>query len=109
MEISTRQKLFFFFSFKVKLNPNIRFIYGAEILQVYDTFNYLGFVFTKTGSFLNAIKTLSGKGQKRLGALINMTREMVIPVNIMLDLFDSFVSSTLNYVYEIGRLQTPIT
>ena len=42
-------------------------------------------------------------------ALINMTREMVIPVNIMLDLFDSFVSSTLNYVCEIGRLQTPIT
>ena len=70
-------------------------------MEIVDIFNHLSVVFTKTGSFPHDIKTLSGKGLKTLGALIDMTRGMVIPVNIMLDLFDSFVSSTLNYGCEI--------
>ena len=70
-------------------------------MEIVDTFNYLGVVFTRTGSFPNAPKTLSGKGLKALGALMAMTRGKVVPINIMLDLFDSFVTSTLSYGCEI--------
>ena len=86
---------------KGRLNRNIKFTYGNDNLEIVDAFNYLGVVFTRTGSFLNATKTLSGKGLKALGALMAMTRGKVVPINIMLDLFDSFVTSTLSYGCEI--------
>ena len=86
---------------KGRLNLNIKFTYGNDNLEIVDTFNYLGVVFTRTGPFLNATKTLSGKGLKAFGALIAMTRGKVVPMNIKLDLFDSFVTSTLSYGCEM--------
>ena len=46
---------------KGRLNQNIKFAYRNDNLEIVETFNYLGVVFTRTGSFLNATKTLSVK------------------------------------------------
>ena len=86
---------------KGRLNRDIKFTYENDNLEIVDTFNYLGVVFTRTESFLNATKTLSGKGLKALGALMAMIRGKVVPISIMLDLFDSFVTSALSYGCEI--------
>ena len=49
-------------------------------------------------------KTLSGKALKAIHQLLKLLHEIGTPINIELSLFDSFVSSILNYGCGYGVL-----
>ena len=46
-------------------------------------------------------KTLANKGLRALNVLLNKTRQYDLKPSVMCDLFDAFVSSTLNYSGEV--------
>jgi hypothetical protein len=50
---------------------------------------------------MNATKTLADKALKAMGSLFAITRDLEVPVNIMLNFFDSYVASILNYSKEV--------
>ena len=84
-----------------RLSNNEQWFYNGVTLEIVNQFNYLGLVFTSGGSFMQATKMLSGKPLRGMCSLLSITRNMEVPLNIMLNLFDSFVCSILSYASEI--------
>ena len=74
--------------------PDENWHYGGSNLEVVDQFNYLGTVFSYTGSSRLNQNTALGKGLNVL--TINITKYN-IKASIQCQLFDSFVGSILNY------------
>jgi len=62
-----------------------------------QSFNHLGIVLSSGGSFIQTTQALSDKGLKAMGSLFAITKDMHVPVKIMLNLFDSYVTSILCY------------
>ena len=79
------------------LAHNIRFYYSGQEIEIVNSFNYLGVLFSCGGSFMQNAKFLSDKALKAMHALFQIVKEVETPVNIMLLLFDSLVASILNY------------
>ena len=84
-----------------RLSNNEQWFYNGVTLEMVNQFNYLVLIFTSGGSFMQATKTLPGKALRAMCSLLSVTRNMEVPLNIMLNLFDSFVCSILSYVSEI--------
>ena len=76
------------------------YLKGSEI-EIVNQFNYLGVVFTPGEAFIHATKTLSGKAIRAQCSLLSITKSLEIPLDIMINLFNSFVCSILLYVSEI--------
>ena len=70
------------------------------------TLNYLGIVLSGGGAFIKATNTLVGKALKSMNALFAITKSMQVPIDIMFNLFDSFVLSILNYGCEAWGFST---
>ena len=84
------------------LRENERWHFNNSYIQVVNDFNYLGTVFNySTGTFILNNEFITGKGLKALHTLITNTSKYDFKVKILLQLFDTFVGSTLNYVCEI--------
>lgn len=66
----------------------------------------MGIVLSSGCSFVKATHTLVGKAFKAMHALLSITKEMQVPVNIMFNLFDLFVGSILNYSCEVWGFAT---
>ena len=77
-----------------------KWYYNGVEIEIVNQFNYLGVVFTPGGSFIQATKTLSGKALRALCALLSITKSLEVPLDIMINLFNSFVSSILLYASE---------
>lgn len=88
------------------LRQNEKWTYAGEDIEIVNNFNYLGIVLSSGGSFVKATNTLVGKALKAMHALLSITKEMQVPVNIMFNLFDSFVGSILNYSCEVWGFAT---
>ena len=88
------------------LRQNEKWTYVGENIEIVNNFNYLGIVLSSGGSFVKATNTLVGKALKAMHALLSITKEMQVPVNIMFNLFDSFVGSILNYSCEVWGFAT---
>ena len=74
-----------------------RWYYAGQEIEIVNSFNYLGVLFSCGGSFMQNAKFLSDKALKAMHALFQILKEVETPVNIMLNLFDSLVASILNY------------
>lgn len=83
------------------LSRNEKWTYCGQEIEIVSSFNYLGMVLSSGGSFNKAISTLAGKALKAMNGLLSITKHMCVPINIMLNLFDTFVASILNYSCEI--------
>ena len=70
-------------------------------MKVVDECSYLGLNFKYTGNFLLARKTLVQQAQKSLFALFRRIRNIHIPVDLQLKLFDSLVAPILLYSSEV--------
>ena len=66
-----------------------------------DNFNYLGTVFNYTGSFVLNQSTIAGKGLKALNVLRCNIKDLYLKPSTICQLFDSFVTSILNYACEV--------
>ena len=85
----------------VGLSRNKNWTFAGEEIEIVNSFNYLGMVLPSGGTFNKATSTLSGKALKAMNALFSITKTMQVPVDIMFNLFDSFIAPILNYSCEI--------
>ena len=83
------------------LKEDYTWTYQGENIEMVESFSYLGLVFSCRGSFVQATYELKGKALRSMNALFNVTNQLDVPINIMLDLFDSHVQSVLNYSCEV--------
>ena len=75
--------------------------YDEKVLEVVDSFNYLGTVFSFNGKFSVNDDFLVGKALKVMSALLKHCRNVPLKPKSLCQLFDSFVSSILNYSCEV--------
>jgi len=78
-----------------------KWVYTNNELEAVSDFNYLGTVFNYTGSFVLNQETLAGKGLKTLNALLNRTKLSKFKLRVLCQVFNAFVSATLNYDSDI--------
>ena len=78
-----------------------KFQFGETQLEVTDQYKYLGLIFNFNGKFTNAKKLLYDKGTRAMFALLRRGRQLQLPVDIMIHLFDTLVKPVLLYGSEI--------
>ena len=75
-------------------------LYGTNI-GIFSSYSYLGILFNYNGNFTIARKNLSEQAQKALYALYRKLRNISIPIDLQLKLFDSLIEPILLYSCEI--------
>ena len=88
------------------LSRQEKWTYAGETVEIVNSFNYLGIVLSRGGAFIKATNTLVGKALKSMNALFAITKSKQVPIDIMFNLFDSFVLSILNYGCEVWGFST---
>ncbi len=101
LEVNTDKTKIVVFRKRGRTRDNETWLYDGTNIDVVNDFSYLGVVLNYTGSFVLNNLTLSGKGLKALHVLLINIRKHNVPPKYMGQLFDAFVSSTLNYACEI--------
>ena len=79
--------------------------YDEKVLEVVDSFNYLGTVFSFNGKFSVNDDFLVEEALKAMFALLNHCRNVPLKPKSLCQLFGSFVSSILNYSCEVFGLK----
>ena len=64
-------------------------------------FNYLGYVISSGGSVQKAINLLADKAVRSMGMLFSTIKRIQVPFKMLMQLFDTYVKSILNYSCEI--------
>ena len=101
LEVNVSKTKIMVFRKRGRVRPNENWQYNGHQVEVVDTFNYLGTIFSYTGSFRTNIDHLSGKGLKALNILLVKCCKVPLTPKTLCQLFDSFVSSILHYSCEI--------
>ena len=78
---------------KGRLKKGYRWVYNNNPIEIVNNFNYLGHI--------QATNTLSAKALRAMNALFTVTKSLNVSVKIMLNLFDAYVASILNYGSEV--------
>ena len=68
-----------------------RFRIGDTILEVVDSYKYLGTYFSKSRSFLNARKHVASQARKAMHLLNMRINNLNLPIDLQLKLFDNTV------------------
>ena len=84
-----------------RILPTEQWNYNGQNIEVVNDFNYLGTVFNYTGNFTLNQEYLSGKALKAMNVLLCKLKKFDLSPRTLCQLFDSFVSSILNYSCEI--------
>ena len=77
------------------------FTLNGEELELVSEINYLGFVITSGGSVQKAINLLADKAVRSMGMLFSIIKHIQIPFKTLMQLFDTYAKSILNYSCEI--------
>ena len=80
--------------------------YAGQNIDIVDRFTYLGLTLSSGGSFAKATDALVDKALKAMHALLFVTKNMDMPIDIMFNLFDAYVLPILNYASETWGFQT---
>lgn len=86
---------------KGRQKENVQIKYNDKFIEVVTDFNYLGIVFSRTGSFKIAIQKLAEKATKALYEVLKKGRFHNLSVQCQLDLFDKIVQPILLYGCEV--------
>ena len=76
-------------------------MYNGNIIEIVDTFKYLGVNFSRTGSFNYHIKQSHDKAIKAMYSVITKCRSHNLSLDCKLDLFDKIVKPVMLYGCEI--------
>ena len=87
-----------------KLKANERWFYNGQEIEVVNDFNYLGVVFNCFGSFISNQQYVTGKALKAMNVLNFHLRKFCLSPIESIQLFDTFVTSVLNYGGQIWGL-----
>lgn len=100
LTVNTNKTKIVIFS-KRKYKPKVKFkLYGEEI-DVQDSYTYLGITFNYNGNFCTAKKKLLEQANKSLYALYYKIRNLSLPIDVQLKLFDTLVAPILVYASEV--------
>ena len=86
---------------KRKVRENLEFILNGEILEIVENYTYLGILVNYNGSFVGAKKKLVEQSQKALFSVYTKIRNLNLPIDIQLKLFDYLVEPILLYGAEV--------
>lgn len=95
----TKTKVVIFFRRKVR--RQISFKLFDVILEVQDSYSYLGVLFKYNGNFDLTRKKLADHGHKLLYNLLRKIRNITLPIDLQIQLFDSLVLPAITYGCEI--------
>jgi hypothetical protein len=90
---------------KKKYKTNVVFKICGQVIALQDSYSYLGVIFNYNGNFCTARKKLLDQANKALYALYRKIRNLAIPIDVQLKLFDSLVlyffllSTTIFYLF----------
>ena len=85
----------YFLKRKTRNIPTFQF--GETQLEVIDQYKYLGLIFNFNGKFTKAKNLWYDKGTRAMFALLRRGRQLQLPVDIMIHLFDTLVKPILLY------------
>ena len=77
------------------------FKYDGKIITVEDSFKYLGVILNYNGSFVKHKKHVIDQSQKAMFAHLRRSRQLDLPIDLQLELFDSLIMPILLYGCEI--------
>lgn len=97
LEVNTSKTKVVVFRKRGPVRQDERWFYNNEVLEVVDNFNYLGVVFNYTGTFVLNNQFLTGKALKAMNVLFQNVKKLQVNPKLSLQLFDTFVGSTLSY------------
>ena len=86
---------------KRKVKEKFIFKLQGEVVDIVDSFSYLGVVFKYNGTYLDAKKKLVDQAQKALHFIYRCIRNENIPIDLQLKLFDSMIEPILLYGCEV--------
>ena len=72
-------------------------MWGNDVLDRADSYSYLGILFNSDGKFNNAKCDLFARGNRVIFSLIPKYRQLNLPIDVQLELFDTLVVPTILY------------
>ena len=94
-----KTKIVIFSRGKVRNIPN--FIFDNEPVEVVDEFRYLGVIFNYNNRFDKCKRYLYDQAHKAMYSVIQKARKFLLPIDIMLELFDKLVIPIISYGAEV--------
>ncbi len=100
LQINTdKTKIVIFSRGKIRVRPT--FYLGGAKLDFTDDYLYLGVVFNYNGKFSKARKLVYDKASRAMFALLGKSRNLNLPIDIQLHLFDVLIAPILLYGCEV--------
>lgn len=87
--------------FGSRIKRHFQFKLGPNILEIVDSYKYLGIFFSKTGSFLMARKHIAEQARKALYYLYTRINNLNLPIDLQIKLFDHTILPILTYGCEV--------
>ena len=94
-----KTKIVIFSRGKVRKSP--KFMWGNDVIDRADSYSYLGILFSYDGKFKKAKCDLFARGNRAIVSLIPKCRQLYLPIDVQLELFDTLVLPTILYGCEI--------
>ena len=86
---------------KTQWNGNFKFQYEGRDLEIVQEFKYLGVIFNYNGSFVKNRKHVYEQAQRAMFSLLRRSRQLDLPLDIQLALFDTLIMPILTYGCEV--------
>ena len=80
---------------------HINFMFNLQPIEIVSEYKYLGIYFSKNGSFTLAKKKIAEQANKALFSLLKKTKDLDLPYDLQLDIFDKTIKPILLYGSEI--------
>ena len=87
--------------FNSKNNDNFEFKIGDHTIKITSKYKYLGVIFSRSGSFLNARKHLVEQSKKAMHLLFTRANNLDLPADLKLKRFDNTVIPILTFGSEV--------
>ena len=100
LTINTSKTKVMIFS-KGRLPRNLKFYFKTEEIEIVNEYKYLGILLAHSGSFLNAKKFIVDQANSALFSLQRKIRNLNLPIDMQIDLFDKMITPILLYGCEI--------
>ncbi|MCG7891701.1 MAG: reverse transcriptase domain-containing protein, partial [Candidatus Thiodiazotropha endolucinida] len=87
--------------FGVRRTDHFNFKFGSSTIEIVDNYKYLGTIFSKSGSFLNARKHVTTQAKKAMYLLNIRIKNLDLPIDLQLKWFDNTILPILTHGSEI--------
>lgn len=84
-----------------RLNKNLHFYLNNTEIEIVNEFRYLGIQLSRSGSFTVAKKHIAEQANKALFSLLRKIRNLSLPYDVQIDLFDKTIKPVLLYGCEV--------